>query len=183
MKKHRNHIAAVMAAGLMLCFMFGGSGAARLYGQDEAVKTDDSVPSNGDARKESEARPATAKAPVKEKKNTPVREVAAGETAPLDALLHVNEGNYKYRRIPGIKLSEPKEEKSVVKAPVSDDRKDAGVADAPSKNEKGLFGMSRKATDIFARSVLIGVILLIIVLYRFRTRSHRSNVLKRFPKA
>lgn len=98
-----------------------------------------------------------------------------------DGLLDITDGAFKYRRIPGIRITEspiqtvpPPEASGDVKAVEGKNAEDG---------EKGLFGLSRSATDTLARIVLFGIIILIFVLYRIRARGRRSSVLKRFPKS
>jgi len=104
------------------------------------------------------------------------REAYAG-----DGLLDITDGAFKYRRIPGIRISES----PIETVPPSEASGDARAVEEKSveDGEKGLFGLSRSATDTLARIVLFGIIILIFVLYRIRARSRRSSVLKRFPKS
>ncbi|HSV95415.1 MAG TPA: hypothetical protein VLM75_00625 [Spirochaetota bacterium] len=98
-----------------------------------------------------------------------------------DGLLDVTDGAFKYRRIPGIRITETVAETATPviateKSKVSGDEGEEAAG-------KGLFGMGRSATDTMARVALVGIVILIFVLYRFRARNRRSSVLKRFPKA
>lgn len=104
------------------------------------------------------------------------REAYAG-----DGLLDITDGAFKYRRIPGIRISES----PIETVPPSEASGDARAVEEKSveDGEKGLFGLSRSATDTLARIVLFGIIILIFVLYRIRARNRRSSVLKRFPKS
>ncbi len=98
-----------------------------------------------------------------------------------DGLLDIADGSFKYRRIPGIRITETVIE-TALPAAATENGKAPGEEDSEADG-KGLFGLSRSATDMMARVVLIGIIILIFVLYRFRAKSRRSSVLKRFPKA
>jgi hypothetical protein len=104
------------------------------------------------------------------------REAYAG-----DGLLDITDGAFKYRRIPGIRITES----PIETVPPSEASGDARAVEEKSveDGEKGLFGLSRSATDTLARIVLFGIIILIFVLYRIRARNRRSSVLKRFPKS
>jgi hypothetical protein len=100
--------------------------------------------------------------------------------APVDGLLDITEGSFKYKRIPGIRISEVAQDSNVEISKTGEQEKDKEQA---KDGSAGLFGLSQKATDRLAKLVLFGVIILVFVLYRFRTRGRRSSVLKRFPKA
>jgi hypothetical protein len=93
-----------------------------------------------------------------------------------DGLVDFGEGVYKYKRIPGIKLSDPALAGREIKPAKDED------ADKESSG-KGLLGMSQRATDIAAKIILVAIIIVVFVLYRFRSGGRRSSVLKRFPRA
>lgn len=98
-----------------------------------------------------------------------------------DDLLDITEGAFKYKRIPGIKIIDPARESSKLLAvdkiekPSDDSSRNAG-------EKKGLFGLTIKNTDFLAKFILFGIIIVVFILYRYRTRGQRSSVLKRFPK-
>ncbi|HOM10741.1 MAG TPA: hypothetical protein PLO73_08930, partial [Spirochaetota bacterium] len=48
--------------------------------------------------------------------------------------------------------------------------------------EKGLFGLSKQASDRVAKIILVVIIIFVFILYRMRTRSTSGSVLRRFPK-
>ncbi len=96
-------------------------------------------------------------------------------------LLEIVEGDFKYRRIPEIKISEKvvaTEERRETKEIEEKESKD--TRDEPEK--KGLFGLSRSTTDLVAKGILILIIVVIFILYRARSKDKRSKVLRRFPK-
>jgi hypothetical protein len=111
----------------------------------------------------------------------PVTQDEPREAYSGDGLLDITDGAFKYRRIPGIRISES----PIETVPPSEASGDARAVEEKSveDGEKGLFGLSRSATDTLARIVLFGIIILIFVLYRIRARNRRSSVLKRFPKS
>lgn len=119
-------------------------------------------------------------------KETGKREIKEGGKAVRDGaidrgLLEIVEGDFKYRRIPEIKISEKVvavEEKREIKEIEEKESKD--TRDEPEK--KGLFGLSRSTTDLVAKGILILIIVIIFILYRARSKDKRSKVLRRFPK-
>lgn len=121
--------------------------------------------------------------PLRKPENAPVRPPAPAlkEPAAGDGLLEITEGAFKYRRIPGINLKKMGDD-VLVPAPAPADRGPGKKSPAGKPSGKGLFGMTRGATDVLAKAVLIGIIAVIFVLYRYRTRGSRSSVLRRFPK-
>lgn len=115
--------------------------------------------------------PAAKKNPDPALKNQPVDE----------GILLIHEGPFKYQRIPGYKAPEAgKVRDDAVK---EKEERDAKKEDGSKKDTGGLFGFSKSTTDLVAKTVLAGIILLIFILYRIRTKNRRSSVLKRFPKA
>ncbi len=103
------------------------------------------------------------------------------ETYAGDGLLDITDGAFKYRRIPGIRITETVAE--TIPPDMATGKSKASGDEGGDAAGKGLFGMSSSATDTMARVVLVGIVILIFVLYRFRARNRRSSVLKRFPKA
>jgi hypothetical protein len=98
-----------------------------------------------------------------------------------DDLLDITEGAFKYKRIPGIKIADVARNSS---KPLTGDKIEKPANDV-SKNtgeKKGLFGLTIKNTDFLAKLILFGIIIVVFILYRYRTRGRRSSVLKRFPK-
>lgn len=90
-------------------------------------------------------------------------------------LLEIEEGDFLYSRIPEKKISQP--------VPSSSDE---FVSDISSQTEslhdasqkKGLFGLSARATDYLAKGFLLFIVLLILILYRVRSRTRRNTVHK-----
>ncbi len=110
----------------------------------------------------------------KEKKKEEKAVPQAEETA--SGLLEITEGDFKYARIP--------ERKSVpmISESISIGQENAETAaPAAGENRQGLFGLSPGASNRLAVGVLVSLIVIIFLLYRIRSRSRNSSVLKRFP--
>ncbi len=92
-------------------------------------------------------------------------------------LLDLSDGDFLYRRIPDKKFPQ-----------ATSLAGDAFLSDAavnPEENpdmsqRKGLFGLSARATDYLAKGFLVFIILMIVILYRMRSKSRRSTVHKSF---
>ncbi len=78
-------------------------------------------------------------------------------------LLQINEGDFKYRRIPDIKLPE----KNIEMA--SNQSADSGSENA--NGDSGFLGMSKTAADIIVKGGIILFILVVFVVYKSRMRS------------
>lgn len=106
----------------------------------------------------------------------------APDAPPGEGILLNDDGPFRFARIPGYRAPD-----IAAETVAADEKKEIGSLNenetGPDQGPRGLFGMSRKSTDLLAKGVLAGIILLIVVLYRIRTKSRRSSVLKRFPKA
>lgn len=98
-------------------------------------------------------------------------------------LLLINEGNFKYKRIPDIKLADikPEASDSVEKA--------SGVQDSGQDNApKGFLGLSKTASDIIVKGGVLFLILVIFILYKSRMThpgsrsSKKRNVLNSYRK-
>jgi len=79
-------------------------------------------------------------------------------------LMRIDEGNFKYKRIPDIKL--PENQVQVARELTGSD---AVPADSPA--EGGFWGMSKSASDIFVKVGVILFIFIIFILYKSRMRS------------
>ncbi len=92
-------------------------------------------------------------------------------------LLKVEDGNFKYRRIPGIEL-EDRNSSSIepaVSEKLPEEEKPGGV----EEEENGFFGLGKTAADLVAKGGIIILILLIFILYRKRTKGSRKKGTKR----
>jgi len=147
--------------------------------EEPAVKEEAAPPVKPVQRPRETADEAAARKKPAEQKTPPLEEPREAYSG--DGLLDITDGAFKYRRIPGIRISES----PIETVPPSEASGDARAVEEKSveDGEKGLFGLSRSATDTLARIVLFGIIILIFVLYRIRARNRRSSVLKRFPKS
>lgn len=89
------------------------------------------------------------------------------------SLLSITEGAFRYSRIPGITIKENNEQ---IIAKIVEEKTSVDT------EEKGLFGLSKKASDRMAKIILVVIIIFVFILYRMRTRSTSGSVLRRFPK-
>lgn len=113
------------------------------------------------------------------KSQTKVREVIdqktqGNDTVTIDtnSLLSITDGTFRYSRIPGITIKENNEPiLTVVKEEVPE-----------TAEEKGIFGLSKKASDRIAKIILVVIVVFVFILYRMRTKNTRGSVLRRFPK-
>ncbi len=179
-------------AVIALVFVMAGS---FLYSQDapdagpspqpEAAKTDDApaaqaVPAK-EVRQNRPARRAAADAQARGEKKSEKEKKKEEKAAPqpeetAGGLLEITEGEFKYARIP--------ERKSVpmISESISIGQEGAETAaPAAGENRQGLFGLSPGASNRLAVGVLVSLIVVIFLLYRIRSRSRNSSVLKRFP--
>ncbi len=84
-------------------------------------------------------------------------------------LLPINEGNYKYKRIPDIKLVE----KSLSMAEPNMENNGNQLTESvvsDSSEGSGFFGLSKKTADIVAKGGILLLILVIFILYKVRSR-------------
>ncbi len=93
-----------------------------------------------------------------------------------DGLLQIDDENLKYNRIPGITVkAEDRSEDKLVKIP---DEKIPGKA-KEKKPQGGLFGLK---TDTLAKVGLLIVILIILILYKARSKKSKRKVVRIVPK-
>jgi hypothetical protein len=131
------------------------------------------------------------------KKNNPEKKITSvskdvkseniGQEKAEGDLLLINEGNFKYKRIPDIKLVEKKSEtidSAVPGAVASGNTQNA----TDSSKAKGFFGLGKTASDIIVKGGILLLILLIFILYKSRMSapsgksSKRRNVLNSYRK-
>jgi len=97
-------------------------------------------------------------------------------------LLLINEGNFKYRRIPDIKLIEIKPEAADTGSQV------AAVPENGQNASTGFLGLSKTASDVIVKGGVLLLILFIFVLYKSRMSgpgkksSKKRNVLNSYRK-
>lgn len=98
------------------------------------------------------------------------------------SVLFVDEGEYKYLRIPGYK-PERRAKKN------ENTNKEGELVRIPDKIEiedtkeesVGLFGFNRETSDMFVKIFLGVMVLSVFILYRVRSRKKSSKVLRRYP--
>ncbi len=97
-----------------------------------------------------------------------------------NGLIEVNEGDFKYKRIPGISLNTEKPvDRSVTgKYPEGSNSEAKDLSEPDDKKEKRLFGIKKSTAVIILMIVLIGI----IIVFKIRSKTMGGkNVLKRFP--
>ena len=135
--------------------------------------------------KKNESRKTVSKKDV-EKKEIPVSSIVKEESSSQyktdGDLLLINEGNFKYKRIPGIKLADIKPESA-------DSNMQVTVTPKPVPDKSGGFlGLSKTATDVIVKGGVLLLMLLIFILYKSRMShpgrksSKRRNVLNSYRK-
>jgi len=100
-------------------------------------------------------------------------------------LLSINEGNFKYKRIPDIKL--PERTPSAADQNAQDKNNETAGENIPDSSAgEGFFGLSKNTADIVAKGGILLLVLVIFVLYRRRSRgggrSSSTSVLKSYRK-
>ncbi|PKL16982.1 MAG: hypothetical protein CVV49_13505 [Spirochaetae bacterium HGW-Spirochaetae-5] len=106
-----------------------------------------------------------------------------GNNAKFDGdLLPVNEGNFKYKRIPDIKLVEITPETAVINTSTE------MAASQVENTETGFLGLSETASDVIVKGGFLLLILVIFVIYKSRMSgpgnksTKRRNVLNSYRK-
>ncbi|HQO41062.1 MAG TPA: hypothetical protein PK986_11380 [Spirochaetota bacterium] len=112
----------------------------------------------------------TKKVPAEKEKaraETPVNEkTAVAKIEPYSGeLLQINEGNFKYRRIPDIKLADTQ----VTMA--ADQSADVPAVSEEDQSGSGFMGMSKTASDIVVKGGIIFFIFILFILYKSRMKS------------
>ncbi len=151
--------------------------------REETKEVTEKAPAEAERKKVSEKKPEKP-AEKPERRETPVKRktVAERETGEKrdDRLMEVEDSRVKLGRIPGLDLPERQASRiTSVDRGLKEDALLQGeeIPDKESGDEKekgGLFGLSKTVTDILARLALVGLILLIIILYRVRSQSRRK---------
>jgi len=177
--------------GFIICFFSLFIFLVNIYGQDNKVpekKTDTAssivktdIKVKDDNKVVFKVHEKKEKAPVLKKEDGKA-ELKYEPIKPGDGLLMIKDGDYKYKRIPEIKLDKKEvEEEEIVK--ISDSEKAVIKTEEKEPEGTGLFGLSKNTTDIIAKGSIVLLILLIFILYRFRSRkSDSSSVLRSLPK-
>lgn len=105
------------------------------------------------------------------------RDEKGTDPSEVPGLLDLTDAEFKYRRIPNIKLERP--------APATADRdlKDSPAGDGKAVKAKGKDSESGgRTSDTVAKVILLLIIIAIFVLYRLRAGKGQSRVLRRYPK-
>ncbi len=100
-----------------------------------------------------------------------------------DSILYINEGPYKYQRIPGYKPE------IITKRNNDDEVRENELVRIPDKIEieeskdvnGGFFGFKKETSDMLVKIFLGIMIFCIFLLYRIRSRKRSSKVLRRYP--
>lgn len=101
----------------------------------------------------------TVKIPVEENKTVVQAQSYSGD------LLQINEGNFKYKRIPDIKLADTQV------AMASDQPVSTSADSGEVQSGQGFLGMSKTASDIIVKGGIILFIFIIFILYKSRMKS------------
>jgi len=169
--------------------------------QTERVKTADTektVTAKPDTEKkpvnrepEAAAEPVKQKETVRKEQETSVKAVKKKTPPEINyGLLSVKDGNYKYKRIPGIKL--PEEKTSEIKENDFDETEDVVLNSdletqidtvTGEKEQTGIFGLKKKTVDLIVILILIVIIIGIIIFLKIKSKERGDSVLRRFPGA
>jgi hypothetical protein len=123
---------------------------------------------SADATKKEEKNPAATAPETTQKTDAP-----KGLKVDSKSLLSITDGAFRYSRIPGITIEENNEQ---IIAHIEQEKQNIDT------DEKGLFGLSKQASDRMAKIILVVIIFFVFILYRMRTRNTSGSVLRRFPK-
>lgn len=111
-----------------------------------------------------------------EQKQLTIIKPTPGSPANSIGLMEINDGDFKYKRIPGISLNveKPAVEK-YAEIKVNDDKE---LPAANDNKETGLFGISKSTAII----LLLIVLIVVIIVFKVRSKGPGGkNVLRRFP--
>jgi hypothetical protein len=95
-----------------------------------------------------------------------------------DLLLPIEDGNYKYSRIPGIQLKEAMGSSSDDIVRLSE----KSPGDSSGAGKSGLFGMSKSSQDTLVKISILLLVVVIFILYRIRSGRSSRRVFKSFRK-
>jgi hypothetical protein len=167
-----------------------GAGDSAASGGDTGVRTD-TVDTGVKRISEDAAKSGNPAKTVKKKTPAPVildEEVPAVDesTSGEDYLLSINEGNFKYKRIPDIKLADR------TPSMAEQNAQDISAASADENNQEnpagdGFFGLSKTTADIVAKGGILLLLFGIFILYRLRSRGggrrgSSTSVMKSYRK-
>ncbi|MFH0974928.1 MAG: hypothetical protein V1874_04000 [Spirochaetota bacterium] len=104
--------------------------------------------------------------------------IVADKPVNSNNLLEISEGDFKYRRIPGITLVNEKR----VDEKITDSGNVKAENPVAEENAKGLFGLKKSTSDLLVKIFLVCLILGIIILFKIRSKTQGDKkVLRRFP--
>jgi hypothetical protein len=137
-------------------------------------------------KKKDEVKESPKPRPAKKAADEPEKQsekISAGE----GQLLGIDEGNFKYSRIPEISLNEVKAPIAAVRDRNEDEAASEGPAGDQGTDEGGFLGMGKGTADIVAKGGIVLLILVIFVLYKSRMkgagkRGPGRNVLNSYRK-
>jgi hypothetical protein len=115
-----------------------------------------------------------------EQKPVPVIKPVADKPITGNGLIEINDGDFKYKRIPGISLNAEKPiEKALTENYAEGKVNEAkDLSEVNDKKEKHLFGIKKSTVVI----ILLIVLIVIIIVFKIRSKTMGGkNVLKRFP--
>jgi len=173
---------------MAVCFLITALFSVNAYSQDaNPKKSDEKTLSSSSAVNKDTISPVEIKDTALEKgKASPEqKKEKPGDTAgndPGSGLLFFRDGDYKYTRIPGYKpdSGEKGNGNEIVRipGPVGTVKEESTI----DTEGKGLFGFSRQSTNYIAKGSILLLIIVIFVLYRFRSKKSNSGVLRSLPK-
>ena len=124
----------------------------------------------------------TANPVIQEEQAPAIEDNTSGE----NHLLSISEGNFKYKRIPDIKL--PEKTPSMTEQNTQNiDNASAAENNTDASSDGGFFGFSKDTADIVAKGGILLLLLGIFILYRFRSkgsgrRGTSTRVMKSYRK-
>lgn len=192
-KAMKSKYICILAGSLLVLSLV--SGVPRLVAQEGSETTQPAetvapAPETAAEQQPSEAAPVQDKKPAREKKApkpapqatapAPVEKVGGAVSSETlgEGLLLVPLGESLNERIPDIVIKKKASNGQGI-VPIPGDSESTG--DQKSR-EKGLFGMSEKATENIAKISIALLVIFMFVLYRIRARSSGRSVLSSMPK-
>lgn len=115
-----------------------------------------------------------------EQKPLPVVKPVPDKPINGNGLIEINDGDFKYKRIPGISLNieKPVEKSATDRNNESKLNETKDLPEADNKKEQQVFGIKKSTAVIILLIILIGI----IIVFKIRSKTMGGkNVLKRFP--
>ena len=184
MRTLKNRYAAILMA--LVLALAGGLSAQTATDPGTDVPAADTAPEEKAAVAETpRAEAVKARETVKKgeraaaKKEEPAQERQSADLGDAGGLMDIQDGDFLYRRIPDKKFPESTQS-GLEGFDVGATIQPAGAETPEMSQRKGLFGMSAEGTSYLAKGMLLFIIILIVVLYRLRSRTRSSTVHKSF---